>query len=225
MAEMTLIAESNREAGTRPSGRLRAEKKIPGVVYGPGGDPQSVTVARRDLRIALSGDHGAHALINLKVGSDSQLVMVKDMQRNAVRNEVIHVDFLRVSRDAAVNAEVEITLVGDAHEVRLAGGKVEQQLFKVAMSAKPDDIPAEIVVDISALAPGQILRLAELEVPAGVTFTTAEDEIVAVGHINKRVAGQDGGEGGPEDQGGEGAESAVQGDGSSNAETGTAEGE
>ena len=202
MPEMTLVAEANRVTGTRPSGRLRSENKIPAVVYGGGEAPLSVSVTRRELRLALSGGHGSHALINLEVGGSRHLVMVKDMQRNPVRNEVIHVDFLRVSHDTRVTADVAITLVGDAHQVRLAGGKVEQQLFKLVLTGRPDDIPGEIVVDISEMAPAQILRVAELDLPGGVTVTTAEDEIVAVGHINRRLAGS-GSEG---DEYGEGAE-------------------
>lgn len=188
MPEMTLVAETNRVSGSRPSGRLRAENKIPAVVYGGGEAPISVSVVRRDLRLALSGGHGSHALINLDVGGSHHLVMVKEMQRNPVRNEVIHVDFLRVSRDDVVSADVTITLVGDAHEVRLAGGKVEQQLFKLVLSGKPDDIPAEVVVDVSEMAPGHILRVSEMTLPSGVTATTPEDEIVAVGNIIKRAA-------------------------------------
>lgn len=189
MSEMTLVAEANRVTGSRPAGRLRSENKIPAVVYGGNEGPISVCVARRDLRLALSGSHGSHALINLKVDGTDHLVIVKEMQRNPVRNEVIHVDFLRVSRDAAVGAEVTINLVGDAHEVRLAGGKVEQQLFKLVISAKPEDIPADITVDVSTMKPGQILRAGEIELPVGVTATTSLEEIVAVGHVKRHAAG------------------------------------
>ncbi len=200
MAELTLVAEANRVTGTRPSGRLRADSKIPAVVYGGGEAPLSVSVVRRDLRVALSGGHGSHALINLDVGGTNHLVMVKEMQRHPVRNDVIHVDFLRVSRDAAVSVEVVLTLVGEAHEVRLAGAKVEQQTFKLVLSGKPEDIPAEVAVDIAAMLPGQILRVGEIDLPAGVKVMTSEDEIVAVAHANKRLA-----KGGAEGDGSEGA--------------------
>lgn len=206
MAELTLVAEANRVTGTRPSGRLRADSKIPAVVYGGGEAPLSVSVVRRDLRLALSGGHGSHALINLDVGGTTQLVMVKDMQRHPVRNDVIHVDFLRVSRDASVSVEVTLTLVGESHEVRLAGGKVEQQTFKLVLIGKPEDIPAEVAVDITSMLPGQILRIGEIELPAGVKVTTSEDEIVAVAHANKRLA--KGRADGAEGEGADGADGA-----------------
>lgn len=220
MPEMTLAAEANRMTGSRPSGRLRSDQRVPAVVYGGTEAPISVSVARRDLRLALSGAHGTHALINLQVGDSRHLVIVKEMQRNPVRNEVIHVDFLRVSRDAMVSAEVTINLVGDAHEVRLGGGKVEQQLFKLNVSAKPDDIPADITVDISSMAPGQILRVDEIDLPEGVVATTSLEEIVAVGHVNKRLVRKDAGAGGADEEGdeqpaaGEDASEAVEGSGS-----------
>ena len=80
------------------SGRLRLEGRIPAVVYGHGIEPLSVSVARRELRAVLHTDAGHNAVINLEVGGESHLTIVKDMQRHPVRNEVVHVDFLVVNR-------------------------------------------------------------------------------------------------------------------------------
>ena len=113
MAEITLPAATGRTTGTRPSKRLRAEGRVPATVYGLGGDAVSVSVDWRELRGALTTDAGINALINLEIdGHASELTIVKDLQRHPIRRSVLHVDFLRVSRDVAIEVDVPIVLHG-----------------------------------------------------------------------------------------------------------------
>ena len=79
MAEITLAAETGRPIGTRASRRLRAQGKVPGVVYGLGRDPLPVTVDWKELRAALTTDAGLNALLNLDVAGDQRLSIVKEM--------------------------------------------------------------------------------------------------------------------------------------------------
>src|SRR4051812_21390180 len=110
--QITLVAERGREQGSRPSNRLRAEGKVPGVVYGQGGDPVSVAVDRRELRLALSTEAGTNALIALSIDGQTQLTVIKAMQRHPVRHNVQHIDFLRVASDQQIEVEVPIELTG-----------------------------------------------------------------------------------------------------------------
>src|SRR5699024_4475979 len=98
MAEITLKAVSGRTTGTGPSKRIRAEGQVPGVVYGLGSDPVSVTVDWRPLREVLTTDAGLNVLIDLDVDGDVSLCMVKELQRHPIKGNVLHLDFLRVSR-------------------------------------------------------------------------------------------------------------------------------
>src|SRR3712207_233077 len=116
-SEITLTAEPRTMGGTRPSRRLRREGRIPAVVYGRGADPAPVTVAYRELRAALTTDAGLNAILNLRLDGDTVLAIVKDIQRHPVRNEVAHVDFIRISRDEAVTVEVPVVLDGEATQV------------------------------------------------------------------------------------------------------------
>jgi large subunit ribosomal protein L25 len=189
MSEVTLAATPrNTEGGSRAATRLRAQDLVPAVVYGRGSDPRPVTVARRELRHALTGEAGLNALISLDLDGDSLLTIVRDLQRDPVRNTVNHVDFILVSRDEAVTVEVPILLEGDAVEVHRQDGVVEQQLFTLTVHAKPGSIPNELAVDISALAVGDTLRVSELALPGGVTTDVDPEEPVVVAKFNVAAA-------------------------------------
>lgn len=185
MSEVTLAAESGRTTGSRSSGRLRGDGRVPGVVYGHGISPLSVSVDRKALRAALHTDAGHNAVINLEVGSEKHLTIVKDLQRHPVRNEVVHVDFLVVNRNEAVTVDVPIVLEGDAAEVHAANGTVDQQLFSLSVNTTPVNIPNEITVDVSGLGIGDSIRVADLPLPAGVTTDVDPEEAVVIAQVTR----------------------------------------
>jgi large subunit ribosomal protein L25 len=188
MAEITLAAEVGRPIGSRATRRLRREGKIPGVVYGHGTDPVPVTVGARDLRIALSGEAGSNTLLSLEAGDTSFLTLAREMQRHPVRNTVTHVDFLIVSRDEVISAEVPITLVGEALEVQHGDGLVDQQLFTIMVHARPADIPTSLELDITNLTIGDSLRIADLAMPAGVTADLDDETAIVIGQAPRAAA-------------------------------------
>jgi large subunit ribosomal protein L25 len=182
MAEITLPAHSGRPTGSRPSNRLRAEGKVPATVYGLGGDAVTVSVEWRELRQALTTDAGMNALINLEIDDHaSELTIVKELQRHPIRRSVLHIDFLRVSRDVAIEVEVPIVLVGEAEQVTREGGTVDQALFHLTISAKPGSIPNELTADISGLTIGDAVRVGDLTLPDGVETEVDPEEPVVIG--------------------------------------------
>ena len=182
MAEITLPAHTGRPTGSRPSNRLRAEGKVPATVYGLGGDAVTVSVDWRDLRHALTTEAGMNALINLEIdGHASELTIVKELQRHPIKRSVLHIDFLRVSRDVAIEVEVPIVLVGEAEQVTRDGGTVDQALFHLTISAKPGSIPNELTVDISGLTIGDAVRVGDLALPEGVETEVDAEEPVVIG--------------------------------------------
>lgn len=181
MAEITLKATTGRDLGTGPAKRLRAEGKIPGVVYGLGGDPVPVSVEWRPLREALTTEAGLNVLIDLDVDGDVSLTIVKELQRHPIRGDVLHIDFLRVSADAAITVDVPVILEGEAAAVMSEGGTVDHVLHTLAISAKPADIPNEIAVDISGLAIGEAIRVGDVALPTGVTTDVDPEETVVSG--------------------------------------------
>lgn len=168
MPEITLTADVGRPTGSRASNRLRTSGKIPGVLYGHGNEPLPIAIEGRALRAALSTDAGLNALLNLDLGGRTQLAMAKEIQRDPTRGVVRHVDFLAVSRDEVISAEVPLLLVGDATEVNRGDGVIDQQYFALTLHAKPGDLPNQIEIDISGLEIGDSIRIDDLELPAGV---------------------------------------------------------
>ncbi len=167
MPESTLTAHTGREIGSSSTRRLRAEGKIPGVVYGHGSEPIPVAVVAREFQIAMSGEAGLNTLLSLDVDGKDLLTMARDIQHHPVRNIVTHVDFLIVNRDELISAEVTINLVGEAIEVAHGDGIVDQQLFTLHVKAKPTEIPPSVDIDISALTIGGALHVSDIAIPAG----------------------------------------------------------
>ena len=180
MAEITLVAQTGRATGRSESRRLRTTGRIPAVVYGHGVHPSSVSVDGRELRTALSGEAGVNQLLDLKVGDTSHLALARVLQRHPVRNTVVHVDFQIVSRTEILSAEVSITLVGEAKEVELERGVLEQPLLSLTVHARPGDIPNAIEIDVTELTIGQTVRVGELKLPRGVTTDVDPEEPVVV---------------------------------------------
>ncbi len=195
MPEITLHAEIGRPLGSRPARRLRADGKIPGVVYGHGTDPVPVAIVGRELRVALSGESGTNALLSLDAGDQTFLTLARELQRHPIKGTVTHVDFQIVRRDEIIAAEVPVNLVGEAIEVHHGDGLVDQQLFTLPVRARPADIPNAVEVDISTLTIGGAVRIADLQLPSGVTTDLEEDAVVVSGQP-PRLQGAGEGEGG-----------------------------
>lgn len=232
MAEIILHATPRPPQGTRSARRLRGQGKVPGVVYGLGGDPVPLTVDWRDLRAALVTEQGLNAIINLELDGQRTPTLVKEIQRHKVRRDVLHVDFIRVDLDKPVEVEVPIHLEGEAEAVTAGNGVVDQVLTALLVSAKPADIPPQLLLDISGLEIGHALRVGDLELPEGVTTNVdPEDPVVTASHqvveVPEPVEGEEGAEGeeaaageapegGPTEgdgDGGEAAESGAEGGG------------
>jgi large subunit ribosomal protein L25 len=232
MEEVTLTADLGRPTGSRPARRLRAQGKVPAVLYGHGIDPQTLAVDARELRTALTGDAGLNALITLQIDSERHLAMARHLQRHPVKGSVDHVDFVIVRRDEIVTAEVPISLVGEAIEVHQNDGIIEQQLFNLTIKAKPMDIPSGIEADISGLVIGEAVRVGDLKLPSGVETEVDPEESVVVGQpptaeeLPEPVEGEELAEG--EEAAAEGAEgeaaAAAEGGGGESAEGSGSEG-
>ncbi|MBV8979519.1 MAG: 50S ribosomal protein L25 [Acidimicrobiia bacterium] len=220
MEEVTLTADLGRPVGSRPSRRLRADGKVPAVLYGHGTDPMALAVDGRELRNALTGDAGLNALITLRVDSESHLAMARHLQRHPVKGTVDHVDFVIVRRDEIVTADVPINLVGEAIEVNQNDGIVEQQLFTLTIKAKPLEIPASLEADISGLIIGEAVRVGDLKLPAGVETEVDPEEAVVVGQPPAAAEVPAPGEGEAAAEGAEGGEAAAEGEGEAAAASG-----
>ena len=188
MPTNVLVATTGRETGSAVSRRLRAQDHIPAVVYGHGMSPVSVTVERRDLRLAVSGANGFNTVLSLKVGNDTHVALIKDVQRHPVKRTVSHLDFLVVSPDEKITVHVPVHLYGEAKAVAQAGGIVDPAGDHLDLVTTPNQMPSEVRVDITDLQPGQIVHLREITLPAGCTAIGDPDMPVVIGMVGSKGA-------------------------------------
>lgn len=179
--DVTLTVETGRPTGSRRANRLRAEGKVPGVVYGLGTEPQPVVVPWPELRKALTTEAGLNALISLTVDGRTNLALVRELQRHPVRRQVTHVDFLLIDPDAPLAVDVPIQLVGTAEKVEALKGMIDQFMYSLTVKAKPGGIPTQIEADISGLEIGTQLKVADLTLPEGVTTDVDGEMAIAQG--------------------------------------------
>lgn len=178
--ERKLIAEPREGHGKGAARKLRAVGKIPGVVYGHGMDPIPVAIDSRELFHILHTDAGTNVLIDLQVQKDHHLTLPREIQRDHVRGQFIHVDFLAVRRDTKITVDVPVELIGESHGVK-EGGVIEHHLWEVKLESFPQDVPDGIQADISALGIGDGLKAGDLKIPDGAELVTdPEASIMAV---------------------------------------------
>ena len=163
----TLVATPGRVSGSAEARRIRREEKIPAVIYGQGMEPVSVIVDRRDLRLALSGAAGTNTILEIKVEGNVYPAVIKDLQRHPVRRTVAHVDFLRINMNEELTIAVPVRLVGEAKAVLSEGGLVDASEDTIDIVTTPANMPSEISIDVSAMQPGEVIRLGQITLPAG----------------------------------------------------------
>ncbi|MEY2626374.1 MAG: ribosomal protein [Actinomycetota bacterium] len=178
MANASLTAETGRATGSASSRRLRSEDKIPGVLYGHGMSPVSLSVARRELRAALSGPAGLNTIIDLKVGGSTYPAIVKELQRHPVRRTVSHIDFQQISMTEEIVVNVPIRLSGTAKAVVSEGGLVDPAVDSIEVRTTPSALPNEIVIDITNMTVEDVIHLRDVALPAGVTAVGDPDLVV-----------------------------------------------
>jgi len=171
----TLTAVAGRATGSANSRRLRSEDRIPGVLYGHGMSPVSLSVARRDLRIALSGPAGANTVLALSVDGNTFNAVVKEMQRHPVKRTVSHVDFIQVNLNEEITVHVPVHLTGTAKAVVSAGGLVDPAVDTIEVRTTPTNIPNEVLIDISDMQTDSVIRLSDIKLPSGVVATGDAD--------------------------------------------------
>jgi large subunit ribosomal protein L25 len=176
---ISLSVRERESRGSAESRRLRRNGEIPGILYGRGKQPHAICVLERDLRRALTGDSGLHAILDVTLEGQKTVhaSILKDYQVDPVRGRVTHVDFHEVRLDQPIQAQVVVELVGDPEGVK-EGGVLSQVLREINVEALPMEIPDRLELDVSALAIGDTMRLADLPPREGITYLDDPDETV-----------------------------------------------
>ena len=170
-----LVAETGRPTGSPASRRMRRDEHIPGVVYGQGMQPITVSVVRRELRIALSGPAGVNTVLDLTVDGKVYPAIVKELQRHPVKRTVSHIDFLQVNLNEEITISIPLRLEGEAKEVISAGGLVDPAVDTIDVRTTPRNIPDELVIDVTDMTMDTVITLGDISLPSGVTAVAEPD--------------------------------------------------
>ena len=174
-----LEVKPREERGSAASRRLRREGLIPGVLYGRGNTPHPFCVPERELRKALTGPAGLHAILDVVLDGQktSHASILKDYQADVISGRLAHIDLQEVRLDQPIHAQVVIELVGEA-QGSIEGGVLSQVSREINVEALPLEVPERIEVDVTAMQMGDTLRLADVTAPEGVKFLDDPDETV-----------------------------------------------
>ena len=165
--------------GTRESRRLRKQGLIPGVLYGRGKEPHAFCVAERELRRALTGDGGLHAILDVTLDGQNTArpSILKQYQQDPVKGTLTHIDLQEVRLDEAIQARVVVELIGEPVGVT-EGGVLSQVVREITVEALPLEVPEHLDLDVTGMAIGDTLRLVDLPVQEGVKFLDDPEETV-----------------------------------------------
>lgn len=169
MEQKQLNIELRDKTGKGISRQLRTKGLAPAVVYGKGIEPVAVSVNAKEFFAAVAGEGGRNTLITLQGGGalNGTVVIVADINREAIKGGLRHVDFHKIALDEKVKVEVSIRVVGSAKGVK-DGGLLDQVLHKLQIECLPTAIPEHIDVDVTELTLGHSIHVGELKLPAGV---------------------------------------------------------
>src|SRR5256884_2559892 len=166
-----LQVKERESRGSADARRLRREGFIPGVLYGNGKESYAICVPERELRRVLTGAGGLHAILDvvLEGQKTTHASILKDYQQDPIRGHISHVDLHEVRLDQPIQASVTVQLVGEPAGAK-EGGVLSQVQREINVEALPMEIPEHIDLDVSGMAIGDTLRLADLPPIEGVTY-------------------------------------------------------
>jgi large subunit ribosomal protein L25 len=174
-----LTVKERESRGSADSRRLRRQGFIPGVLYGKGKGSYAICVPERELRRVLTGAGGLHAILDvvLEGQATTHASILKDYQQDPIRGHISHIDLQEVRLDQPIQASVTVQLIGEPVGVK-EGGVLSQVQREINVEALPMEIPEHIDLDVSGMAIGDSLRLADLALIEGVTYLDDPEETV-----------------------------------------------
>jgi len=179
---MQELRATKRDSGKK-LGTLRRSGSVPAVLYGPDVEPVALSVGQLDFERVFS-ESGESSLVRLFVpeehGERQFVVLIRDVQRDPMRDKPLHLDFHAVRLNEEIKIDVPLVFVGEATIEKRSEGVVLKEIHEIEVEALPEKLPHEIEVDISALQTiNQAITIADLPLPQGVRATADSETVVA----------------------------------------------
>lgn len=166
-----VVTEVRESFGKGAARKIRAVGKIPAVIYGHGSEPQHVTLPAHQMGLIL---RKTNALLDLDIAGKSQLVLVKDVQKDPVRQIIEHIDLIVVRKGEKVHVEIPVHVEGET----FSGTQVDQDLHTLRLEAEATHIPTSVVVNVDGLTEGAQILAKDVTLPKGSTLVEEPNALV-----------------------------------------------
>ena len=192
--DFTLQAKGREDTGKGASRRLRRlAGEIPAIVYGGKKKPAQITLVHKDVIKALENEAFYSQIVELDIDGKSEDVIVKDIQRHPAKAIVLHMDFLRVSKNTKLQTKVPLHFINEDNcvGVKLGGGLIAHSMTELEISCLPKDLPEYLEVDMENVELGQTLHISDIKLPEGVesvALSHGEDHDLPIAAVNKPKA-------------------------------------
>ncbi len=189
MAEAKTLAASVRsKVGKGAARSVRREGRIPGVIYGGGEKPTSISLSWHDVNKLIYAGGFMTTTFDIDVDGDVEKVIPRDYQLDPIKDRPLHVDFLRLKAGQKIAVEIPIHVTGQEESMAIKnGGVVNIVRHVVELTVAADAIPENIQVDVTDMAVGDGLHISELKLPRGARLTNEADAEYAVLNIQPPV--------------------------------------
>jgi large subunit ribosomal protein L25 len=196
--EVRIEAKPRTEFGKGAARQTRREGRVPAVIYGQGAENRHFTLPEHELMIALKTPN---VLIRLEGLGKATLALPKAVQRNAIRNDIEHVDLIEVRQGEKVTVEIPIRVNGDV----FSGGILDQQLVQLSVEAEATHLPDGVDVDVEGAEVGTAVHAGDIKLPEGTTLVTDAEALVlhVVAQQSEAAFEAELAEAAPEDEAGE----------------------
>lgn len=170
-----LKAEPREITGRGPSGRLRRTGVVPGIVYGKKKEPRKVQMKQQDIVRIFKHASSENILVDLKLGTESKMVFIKEIQHDPLTDKFLHIDLHEVAADEKMRAKLPTLSKGEPSGVKTGGGILEHTLHEIEVECLPTDLPEFIEIDVSHLEMGQSIHVSELTLGEKVRILTHQE--------------------------------------------------
>ena len=192
--DFTLQAKGREDTGKGASRRLRRlAGEIPAIVYGGKKNPARIALVHKDVMKALENEAFYSHIIALDIDGKSEDVIVKDVQRHPAKAIVLHMDFLRVSKNTKLQTRVPLHFINEdiCVGVKLGGGLIAHSMTELEIMCLPADLPEYLEVDMAEVELGQTLHISDIKLPKGVesvALSHGDDHDLPIAAVNKSKA-------------------------------------
>jgi len=170
-ADNHIVAEIREQFGKGVARRLRAAGKVPAVIYGHGTEPQHVALPGHEIGLIL---RKANQVLELKIGGKTELALVKDVQKDPVRQIIEHIDLIVVVKGEKVVVDVPIHVEGES----VSGTKYLQDTTTISLEVEATHIPESVVVSVEGLGEGAHVTAADIVLPKGAALVSDPETLI-----------------------------------------------